>query len=459
MQFQDFSYYAYNFISIIDYVLVPFYLLIIYGVAIFIQNKDYPEGHPWRPYFMKGLTFKIVGAIMIGFVYQYYYGSGDTALYFVESKVINSAFSESPERWLKLILHIPSWYDGDYYKYISQMPWYDEVSEFTTCAIAAFVGIFTMTTYLPTAILFGTFAFTGLWALFKTFATKYPAYTKYIAWSTLYIPSTIMWGSGLFKDTICMFSVGWLTYSIFNILINKRVRIGLLLMTIMSFILIARIKVYILLAFLPALLLWILFTYLMYIPSKAGRMVVKVGVIGICVGGFLFFSQKFAAELGKYSLENVAQTSYVTGSYIAQTSGDQGSTYDLGPIEPNIGSMLKKFPMAVNVTLFRPYLWETRKPIQFLSSIEAAMFLWVTIKIIFGIGLKTVRKTIAEDPTIQFCLIFTVIFAFAVGLSSGNFGTLSRYRIPCLPFYGLSLVLIYYKNRPIENNILSFNFR
>ncbi len=125
-------------------------------------------------------------------------------------------------------------------------------------------------------------------------------------------------------------------------------------------------------------------------------------------------------------------------------------------MDPTIAGMLKKFPLAVNITLFRPYIWETRKPFQLLNAIEAMLFLWVTIKILFSIGPRKVWKTIGSDPTIQFCLIFTIIFAFAVGLSSGNFGTLSRYRIPCLPFFGIALVLIYYKHNPVEKNILSF---
>jgi hypothetical protein len=62
---------------------------------------------------------------------------------------------------------------------------------------------------------------------------------------------------------------------------------------------------------------------------------------------------------------------------------------------------------------------------------------------------------INKDPNIQFCLIFTVIFAFAVGISSANFGTLSRYRIPCLPLYGLALVLIYYRYNDPEKPFLS----
>src|SRR5690606_36128594 len=109
------------------------------------------------------------------------------------------------------------------------------------------------------------------------------------------------------------------------------------------------------------------------------------------------------------------------------------------------------------VTLFRPYLWETRKVIQLINALEATILLLVTIKVFISVGPKRLWMTISADPTIQFCLIFSLIFAFAVGISSGNFGTLSRYRIPCLPFYGLTLVLIYYKHYPIQVNLLSFS--
>lgn len=447
-----------EFISLLDYLLLPVFVALIFVVANFVRDTYYPVGHPWREYFMPALIAKVVGAIFIGLIYQYYYGGGDTSNYHYHAKVINSSFGESPVKWFNLILRLPHWYDGDYSEYISKLWWYEAPTEYIVGSIAALVGIFAFTTYLPTAVLFGAISFTGIWALFQTFATKYPAYTRYIAWCTLFIPSTIMWGSGIFKDTICMFGLGWLTYGAFRMLLLHDFSPKNIVLTVVSFWLIANIKLYILLAFIPALALWILFTYSHKIQSATSRFAVKLLVILACVGGFLVFSQKFAAELGKYSLENVARTSYVTSSYIASVSGDDGSAYSLGDMDPSIPGMLKKFPLAVNVTLFRPYLWETRKPLQFLNAAEAFMFMWVTIKVLFGIGLRRVWKTIGEDPTIQFCLIFTIIFAFAVGLSSGNFGALSRYRIPCLPFFGLSLVLIYYKHNPTSKNILSFRW-
>jgi hypothetical protein len=37
------------------------------------------------------------------------------------------------------------------------------------------------------------------------------------------------------------------------------------------------------------------------------------------------------------------------------------------------------------------------------------------------------------------------VFGLFVGASTLNFGTLVRYKIPCLPFYTISLFLIYEK--------------
>ncbi len=448
-----------QFITLLDYFLLPLYLLIIYLVAFIFRERRYPVGHPWRKYFMPGLTVKIVGAIFIGMIYQYYYGGGDTSNYFEHAQIVNSAFDESIVKWFNLVLGIPPWYDNEYSSYISSLlPWYESPAEYTVVALVAFIGIFTFTTYLPIAVIFGVIAFTGMWALFRTFALKYPAYLKYIAICTLYIPSTIMWGSGIFKDTICMFGLGWMTYGAFRILIHRDFSAKNIILTLVSFYFVAVIKVYILLAFLPALALWILFTYSHSIPGSSMRLFVKTFIILISVGGLLYFSEKFSQSLGKYSLQNVAKTSYVTRTYINSVSGDAGSGYTLGDLDPSFTGMLKKFPLAVNVSLFRPYIWETTKPIQMLNALEAFMFLWVTIKVAFSVGLVQCWRTIKSDPTIQFCLIFTLVFAFAVGISSYNFGALSRYRIPCLPFYGLALVLIYYKNKPIVKNILSFRW-
>ena len=39
-------------------------------------------------------------------------------------------------------------------------------------------------------------------------------------------------------------------------------------------------------------------------------------------------------------------------------------------------------------------------------------------------------------------LIFSLVFAFAVGLSAYNFGALARFKIPALPFYFIALIIL-----------------
>ena len=193
-------------IQFTDYLLLPMYLLVIFYIAFLIRNKKYPVGHPWRPYFLPGLVAKVVGAIFIGLIYQYYYGGGgDTITYFRFGNVINSSFSESPIKWIKLIFHIPSFWDGEFFAYTSQIDFYETTSNYAVCATAAFFMIFSFNTYLVTAVLFAVVAYSGVWAMFRTFATQYPTLIKHLAVAILFIPSTIIWGSSIFKDTICMF--------------------------------------------------------------------------------------------------------------------------------------------------------------------------------------------------------------------------------------------------------------
>jgi hypothetical protein len=442
-------------LTVLDFALLPFYLAFVYLIAYRTRNNKYGYKHPWRKYYIPALTIKIFGAIFIGLIYGYYYKGGDTFYYFNQAQVLNSALNESFEKWVNLLFHIPSANDGNYYEYISKMEWYTDPSSYTVVSITAFFSVFTLNTYLPTAIMFAFISFSGIWALFRTFASLYPQLTRPVAIAVLFIPSVVVWGSGIFKDTICLFGLGWLTYSTFRFLVQKDFSFRNIILAVLSFILIANIKLYILLGFTPALLMWIFFNYSQGIKNKSQKILVKFIFLAFVIGGFLFFMQRFANELGKYSLEKVAQTSSVTREWIYYSSGDEGSGYDLGVFDPTIAGMISKFPLAVNVTLFRPYIWETKKIIVALSSLEAILFLIITLKVLFMIGPVKIWKTISTDPTIQFCLIFSIIFAFAVGISSYNFGSLSRYKIPCMPFYALGLILIYYKHNPIKKPLLS----
>jgi hypothetical protein len=252
-----------------------------------------------------------------------------------------------------------------------------------------------------------------------------------------------------------MFGLGWITYGTFQILINGKIRPGSLLMLLFCTYIIFITKVYILIAFIPSLALWVFLRYSYRIRYRVLRMLLLPVVLATVAGGFLYVSTAYADLFGVYSLDKFAQRSEITRDYIYESGEEESSSYSLGEIDPTIGSMLSKFVPAVNVTLFRPYVWEARKPIVFFNALESFALLFLALKLLFQVGLRGVGSAIGSDPTIQFLLIFTAIFAFSIGISTYNFGSLSRYRIPCLPFFALAMGLIYFRKfSPEERRFL-----
>ncbi|MER3464157.1 MAG: hypothetical protein C4329_06830 [Chitinophagaceae bacterium] len=430
-----------QYLTIWDLLLTPVYLIILIAIAKRHRDKNYPIGHPLRKYYMPGLYAKFGGAIFIGSIYAFYYGGGDTFNYFSHAIVINSSFVESPAIWWKLITHSSVYQSPEIYPYVSKLFWYNAPSEYNAVKITAIISLFTNTTYFPTSLLFAYLSYTGIWAMYRTFAQLYPKYTKSFAYAFLFFPSIVVWGSGIFKDTICMFGLGWMTYATFRLFVNRDFSIKNILYLILSFYLISNIKLYILLGFLPALMLWLLLSYSKKIEAAGLRWIVNLLFIGLTMAIAFFFMQRFANELNKFSLEKLAKTAETNRDWTNFAAGDEGSTYDIGKIDGTLSGTLGLFPKAVAVTLFRPFPWEVRKVIVGLSAIEALVIVYFTLQMLFSKHSKKL-STLFRDPNVLFCLAFTIIFAFAVGASSGNFGALSRYKIPCLPFYGAVLAIM-----------------
>jgi hypothetical protein len=436
--------YTYTYITILDWLVSALLVPIIYWIAIGLRNKWYPEGHPWRAYFIPALTVKIIGSVFIGLLYMYYYGGGDTYEYHRQAQVINHSFFDSPAKWIKLILHTANWYDGDTYDYISKMPFYQTTANYYVCSIAALLGLIVGSFYLPTAILFAVFSFTGIWALFRTFSHIYPSYTKQLSVAILFFPSVVLWGSGLLKDSICMLGLGWLTYGAFQMLINGNFSLKNILWTFFCAYLVFIIKIYILAAFFPALIFWILATYVGKIQNPVVRLALNVSVPVLAAFIFILIANSFKEALGGYSLDSVLKSSQILRTELYKTSLESdGSAYNLGEIDPHFPGIFLKAPAAINVTLYRPYVWEVRNPIMLLSALESLTLAIITIYIFAKNGIKNVFSIISKNPDLQFFILFTLIFAFATGISTYNFGSLSRYKIPCMPFIGMTLMILW----------------
>ncbi|MCK5210482.1 MAG: hypothetical protein KAQ79_20745, partial [Cyclobacteriaceae bacterium] len=421
-------------------------LILIYAIAGFI--RPFVTDKQNRRYFLPGLTVKIIGAISVGLIYQFYYGGGDTFTYFnLGSKYIWEAFKDSPILAFKLIFAGKE-YATDTFQYASKIYTYGDLSSYFVVRVAGVFDLLTFHTYSATAILFAAFSFTGLWALYHVFYRMFPSQHLEFAIAVLFVPSVFFWGSGILKDTITISALGWATYGAYNLFFVKRHITISLIILLLSLYTIYTIKIYILLCFLPAVILWIFSTRLSNVKNVIAKIFIAPIVLSIAALIGYYAILKVGEENPRYDVENLAETARITAEWIHYVSiREQGSAYTLGDFDYSLTGMISKFPQAVWVSLYRPYLWEAHNIVMLLSALESFALILFTIYVFYKAGIQKTLKLISSKPILTFCFMFSIVFAFAVGVSTYNFGTLVRYKIPLYPFFisGLFILLDYSK--------------
>jgi hypothetical protein len=427
-----------------DLIVTPALLLVIAILAYIIRPRV--TDSVTRVYFFPALGVKIFGALCVGFIYQFYYGGGDTFNYHTHgSRHVWEAFMDSPAKGLRLLINDGTNY-SEVYRYASKIIFFTDPGSYAIVKIATVFDLLTFSTYSSTALLFTLVSFVGMWMFFLTFYEQYPQVHRWIAIASFFIPSVFFWGSGLLKDTITLGCLGAATYQVYRIFIKKHFGIKHVLLLAISLYGMYSIKIYILLTFLPAGIVWVFLANLDAIRSPVLKIMLAPFMISCAISLGYFAMVKASEDNTKYSLQNVAMTAKVTAYDIGFYTGrDAGSGYSLGELDGTFASMISLSPQAINVSLFRPYLWEAKNPLMLLSAVESFLLLCLSLYIVVK---KNVRLLSAiNSPNILFALIFSIAFAFAVGVSTFNFGTLVRYKIPLLPFFLVALILILHHSK------------
>ena len=431
-----------------DFIVTPVLLILVFVLAIVIRRNVADK--LTRKYFIAGLSLKIIGAISLGLIYQFYYEGGDTFNYFDNgSKYIWEAFWDSPSKALQLIFANGE-YNPETFKYASEIIYYNDLPSYFVVRVASFFDLFTFHTYSATAILFAVFSFSGLWAMYMVFYRMLPKMHLQLAIAIFFIPSVFFWGSGILKDTITLGALGWSVYAFAQIFMFKRNFLLGSVLLVCSFFMIYEIKIYILLCLVPALMIWF---YLARI-GKIRNLVLKTLILPFTIlllafGGY--YSVKFIGEENhRYKLERLSYTAESTARWLSYVSEKQeGSGYSLGDFDYSASGILRKTPAAIWVTLFRPYLWEAKNLVMFFAAVESLLLLIFTGVVIVSVIVKKRIVVLFSSPIVVFCLVFSIAFAFAIGLSTYNFGTLVRYKIPMMPFYLMAMFILYsYTKRP-----------
>ncbi|MDA0195531.1 MAG: hypothetical protein O2887_12590 [Bacteroidetes bacterium] len=428
-----------------EFIVTPFYLVIILVVGYLIRPNVTDQ--LTRRYFIPGLMVKLVGALSLGLIYQFYYKGGDTLNYYHLGSVhIWRAFLDSPSLAFKLIFLVGKEYESSTFQYASNIISYGDLPTYFVVRVAGLFSLVTFNSYYAISLLFASLSFSGSWALYYAFYKILPNKHFLIALAVLFVPSVFFWGSGLLKDTLTFGAMGWFIFSFLEIFVHKkRNPVNILVMVIAAYI-IYTVKIYIMLSLVPALIIFLFLKTLNSLKSLALKVIVAPFIIGLAISSGYYAIIMVGEDNARYSIDDFVYTAQTTAEwlhYVSQIQG--GSGYSLGDNDYSTAGIMGKFLPAVWVSLYRPYLWESHNLVMMISAIESFIMLLLSLWIVFKVGFfKTIRSIIAS-PFVTCLFLFTITFAFAIGFSTYNFGSLVRYKIPLIPLFLFALILLWEK--------------
>ena len=441
------EYQGYIDIQAWEYALIPLYLLVIFLITSSIKNRRLKK-HPEYKYYLFGLYAKIFGGLMFALIYVFYYGSGDTISYYESGRAMANMLEKDPVAFTKIWLlpASPELFANFGWDTGWLVGWfYEDPRALMVVRLITPLVIIGFKSYFLTTILVSWITYEGLWRLYLMFVRYYPHLMRPLAIAVLFMPSTVFWGSGIMKDPWTMAATGLYVALIDQVFVRRNFRFSGVLGAVLAASLLISLKPYIFMVLFPGTLYWVFNQRISRIRNALIKFVVlPVAFIGVFAMS-LFILEQLGDSLGKFSLENALETASVTsGDLRSERSG--GNSFNIGEFEPTWIGALGKFGPATMAGLYRPYIWEVRNAVMLLSALENLFLLMLTIRLLWRTKLVRLGSVIFRDPLVAFCMLYTVCFGFVIGLSTSNFGSLVRFKIPMLPFFvaGLYITLKLY---------------
>ncbi len=433
----------YTYVNYWDFLLAPIYIYIFYRIVSRISQKKYSYDLYIQKKFIQGFWVKIAASICYVLFIQYYFGGGDTFMYFGYGRVMHNAIINDASNVSFLFSDKDSFFD-----YVQTITF--EEAETTTGYMASLsnqmvvrfsciFGFLSFQNYTITSLFFSMLSYIGIWRMYLFFINYFKQYKKEISFSFLFLPSFVFWGSGVLKESICLFAMGVLINTGFKIIYKKKVTVLNLFLVVFCTYLLVVIKSYIFYAIIIAFVISFAYHFM-----KNFNLFLKI-FLGIFAVILLVFSANVILEsiissaANTDNIENVIETAKVNKNNYEDLGG---SFVDIGNFDASISGVITKIPNALVNVFFRPFLWEATSPILFISMLEAMFFLLLFLRVLIKTKIIFFVKNLAQEPIYIFSFVFVLFLGIIVGFTTYNFGTILRYKIPCMPFLAMMLLLL-----------------
>ncbi len=420
---------------------ILFPLLFLFGLLWSISKLRFFKNSPFS---IRSLQFAFTVRVVMGFVlfliYSKYYTvrqDADTFKYFDDSKYMYNAFWSHPLDYFQMLLGIDcntEYFNTNYFDQMSNWVRSYDNGLFNdnrlVIRINAFMRIFSFGNYHVHSILLSYFAFLGSFSLAQVFYKVSKAkLASYFA--VFLVPSVIFWSSGILKEAVLLFALGFFTYHVYELFgQNKRFRTYVVLF-LMSCILIVM-KLYVFMAFIPAVVAWL-------VVSKWKRgLWVYFGVYLI-----FFVLATLIGELDpRYDFVNLIvdkQKQFIGLAEFYQVN----SGFAMETLTYDLWAVVKASPEGLINVLTKPWLSEVNSILFLPPFIENVLiFVLLVLSLLY-------RKSLGQkewDFAI-FCISFCFILFLVIGLTTPITGALVRYKVPGVPFLFMAVFLFMSQNK------------
>lgn len=241
-------------------------------------------------------------------------------------------------------------------------------------------------------------------------------------------PSSIIWTSGLLKEVFVMLGIGLSIYGFFRCIDTHSWKHYL--MVVLGLLLLLTTKLYVFVAILPALLAYCI-THIYHIskPFLVYATICILGFITLCIFDFGLHAIPF--------FENLAskRNDFINTAILENA----GSYISIGKIEATISSFIYKTPEAIWNSIALPYVWSCSNLLQIIPSLENVLFFACCI-----VWMLFPQKLLIDQKNfVSFCICFSLVLLWIVGITTPVIGAIVRYKIPIIPFlYTMFIVLI-----------------
>lgn len=439
-------------------------LAIIYGILRFrlIVKKSEKLGQAY----LISIFLCLLGGIGAPTIYMLKYGGGDFFVYFYTAETLVQIFYNDPTEWIKyLFMNLNTaneiYYSSDIFFQSGRLMSLDVGDQnFFTSKIISVLAIPTFGDLFSTTILLVIVKAEASLYFYNAFSRIFPENSLALLIAVFFVPSTIFWSSAVGKDSISYVAV---LYGFGNILLlfeKKKTNYTVIFLILLCY-LISKVRLFILLSIIIGIAVLLTSGINSKIKNIYAKILFVFIVVPLCFLAFFMLVATLTAGNQQFNVDTLSEQVYLrqkdlTNPYYFRNREGMGSTYQLGDFEPTVPGLLSKAPIAIYTALFRPHLWDSTSPLVLISALEASIFLIIAGYILVTIGPVRIITHTFKDPMLLLFISYTIFFGFFLGMTSGNFGNLTRYRVTILPFwvaYLLSFVFMHLREQKARKEL------